>query len=129
MPEAGPEPDPERGDAAGAPAPRRAGYRAGVPFAWWGTLLLPFLGAFWFLYGAAKDRVNWKAAFATVLLFEIVVFPAEIFSVWRGHWVYNDARIWGPRLFNVPIEEPLLYYVFPALITITAFHAIRMRFE
>ena len=70
--------------------------------------------------------MNWKAAFATVVLFESVVFPAEAFSVSRGHWVYNDARIWGARIFNVPIEQPLLYYVFPALFVIASFHVIRM---
>ena len=110
-------------------ADRKPKYWAGPVFPWWATLLLPFLVVLWFLYKAAKDRVNWKAAFATVAVFELVVFPAEIFSVSRGHWVYNDAKIWGPKLFGVPIEEPLLYYIFPALIVITAFHAIRMRLE
>lgn len=114
------ESDPERAAPGGAPR-----YEAGKKFAWWGTLLLPFLLILLPLYRALREEVDLKAALATVLLFEVVVFPAEAFSVWRGHWVYNEARIWGPRLFGVPLEEPLLYYVFPALIVITSFHAIR----
>ena len=95
-------------------------------FPWWPTLLLPYLLVLYVLYKAVASDVHWKAAIATVALSEMVCFPAEAFSVSRGHWVYNDARIWGARFFNVPIEEPLLYYVFPALIVIMSFHFIRM---
>jgi len=95
-------------------------------FPWWATLALPFLIIFYFVYKSSIEEVHWKAAYATVILFELVVFPAEAFSVSRGHWVYNDARIWGARLIDVPIEQPLLYYLFPPLLIITSFHAIRM---
>ncbi|MFA6092252.1 MAG: lycopene cyclase domain-containing protein [Elusimicrobiota bacterium] len=92
----------------------------------WPNLLLPFLAVFMLLYRFAKEHVDWRAAFCVVGLFECVVFPAEIFSVHRGHWVYNEARIWGPRVFGVPIEEPLLYYLFCPLIIITVMQAIRL---
>lgn len=98
-------------------------------FPWWGTLLAPFLLALWALARDVGREVDWRAAFATVAVFELVVFPAEMISVGRGHWVYNEARIWGPKLLGVPIEEPLLYYVFPALIVIAGFHAIRKRLK
>ena len=111
------------------PLDRLLAYHRGKRFPWWATLLLPFLLLLAVLYRIVRERVNWKAAAATIGVFELVVFPAEVFSVWRGHWVYNDARIWGPKILNVPIEEPLLYYVFPPLIVITAFCAIRMLLE
>ena len=95
----------------------------------WALLIVPYL--LWLLGLCRKtmDRVNWPAAFATVAVFELVVGTSEIYSVSRGHWVYNDARLWGPKLFNVPIEEHLLYYVFPPLLVICGMHAIRMALE
>lgn len=104
-------------------------YKKARWFPAWPTLLLPFLVAFWFLYRAARHKVNWRAAFATVAVFELVCFPAEIFSVSRGHWIYNDARIWGPRWFHVPVEEMLLYYLFSPLIIITIMQAVRVALE
>lgn len=101
------------------------GFLAGSALAWWDILYLPFLAAFWWLYHAFRRRVSWRAAWLTVLVFEGVVFPAEVFSVHRGHWVYNEARILGPRLLGVPIEEPLLYYLFSPLIIVTVFEAWR----
>ena len=95
----------------------------------WALLLTPFLAVLWYLHRAVKDEVNWKAAFAAVAVFEVVLFPAEWYSVSRGHWVYNEARILGPKILGVPIEEPLLYYLFSPLIIITVMHAIRKFLE
>lgn len=100
-------------------------YWRGKKFPWWATLLVPFMAAALFLYRTVREEVDVRALLCTVLVFEAVVFPAEIFSVSRGHWVYNNAKIWGPKLFGVPIEEPLLYYIFPAIIVVTVFHALR----
>ena len=104
-------------------------YSNGVRWHAWALLLVPYL--VWLLSLARKTmhRVNWRAAFATVLVFELVVGTCEIYSVSRGHWVYNNAKLWGPKLFSVPIEEHLLYYMFPPLIVITFMQALRMRLE
>lgn len=75
------------------------------------------------LYKAARERVNWKAALAMVATFEAIMFCAEIFSVSRGHWVWNPNRTLGPTVFGVPIEEPLLYYWFPPLFIVMLMHA------
>src|SRR5688572_14324674 len=101
-------------------------YEKGTWFPWWAVLMVPFLTTLWLFVRIAGPRVNWKAAWATVLVFEAVVTPAEMFSVARGHWVYNKARILGPTLLNVPIEEHLLYYLFGPLVVITVHHAIGM---
>lgn len=95
----------------------------------WALLLLPYLLWLFRLCRGTMDRINWRAAFATVIVFEFVLGSAEVYSVSRGHWVYNEARIWGPKLLNVPIEEHLLYYLFPPLIVIAAMHDIRRRLE
>ncbi len=88
-------------------------------------LALPFVLIFIPLYRAARTEVHWKAVFATITVFEIVMFLSEHFSLSRGHWVWNEARILGPKIWGVPIEEPLLYYWFPVIFVITLLHAIR----
>lgn len=95
----------------------------------WAVLFLPFL--FWLLVllRRTNDRINWRAAYATIIAFELILGVTEIFSVSRGHWVYNESRIWGPKLFHVPIEEHLLYYFFSSLIVVSAFHALRLHLE
>lgn len=101
-------------------------YNVGEWWPAWSTLLAPFLAWLLILVRWFNDHIHWPAAFVTVAVFELVVFPAEIFSVQRGHWVYNDARILGYRLFHVPIEEPFLYYFFGPLVVIATMTAIRV---
>lgn len=84
-----------------------------APFA---LLLIP-------LYRAARERVNWKAALAMIATFEALMICAELFSVSRGHWIWNPNRVLGPMFFGVPIEEPLLYYWFPPLFVVILMHA------
>ncbi|MBI5744629.1 MAG: hypothetical protein HY952_08780 [Elusimicrobia bacterium] len=81
------------------------------------------------LYKAARERMNWKAALAMVATFEAIMICAELFSVSRGHWIWNPNRILGPAFFGVPIEEPLLYYWFPPLFVVILMHAFEGFFE
>ncbi|OVE77928.1 hypothetical protein BVX98_01635 [bacterium F11] len=99
---------------------------------WWpisALILIPFMLIFLPLYKAARNLVNWKAVFFTVVTFEVVMFLAEAFSISRGHWVWNESRIFGYKIWGVPIEEPLLYYWFPPVFIITLFHFIRKKIE
>jgi len=104
-------------------------YRRGK---WWpasAVLVVPFMLIFLPLYRAARDDVKWKAALATIVTFEIVMFAAEWFSISRGHWVWNDSRIFGYKIWGVPIEEPLIYYWFAPVFIITLMHAVRRGLE
>lgn len=94
---------------------------------WPATVLLvaPFFYVLASLYKSARHDVNWKAAITTIITFEAVMFPAEHFSIARGHWIWNDSRILGTKLWEVPVEEPLLYYWFPPLFVILLMHTIR----
>lgn len=94
-------------------------------FPWTVVLALPFVLLYYPLYKYAHKEVNWRAAIATIIGFELIMFPAEVFSVSRGHWIWNPNCILGPTIFNVPIEEPLLYYWYPVLFVITLMCAIR----
>lgn len=92
-------------------------------------LAAPFFLLILPLYKAARERVNWRAAAAMIATFEVLMFCAEAFSVSRGHWAWNPNRILGPTIFNVPIEEPLLYYWFPPLFIVLLMHALESFFE
>lgn len=104
-------------------------YNNGEWFPWWAVLFLPFLVWLYFLHRQTRHRINWKAASLAATVFWVVLAVTEVFSVSRGHWVYNEARIWGPRLFKVPIEEHLLYYPFGSLIVLSSFYSVRMALE
>ncbi|HRY29247.1 MAG TPA: hypothetical protein P5079_04325 [Elusimicrobiota bacterium] len=104
-------------------------YRRG---AWWpafSLLLLPFLFLFKPFYSVARKELNGRAALATILCFETFMLFAEHYSLKRGHWVYNEARIWGPKVFGVPLEEPLLYYWFPGLFVIVFMLFVKHKIE
>lgn len=85
-------------------------------------LALPFALLFIPLYKAARERVNWKAALAMIATFEALMICAELFSVSRGHWIWNPNRTLGVLFFGIPIEEPLLYYWFPPLFVVILMH-------
>ena len=93
-------------------------YRRGP---WWPAFLLlglPFIFVFKMVLPAVRGRVNWRAVAGTIVVFELFMLCAEHYDLKRGHWVYNQSRILGPTIFHIPIEEPLLYYWFPPLLTI-----------
>lgn len=99
-------------------------YRKGKWWPLWSLLLVPFLIILIPLYRAVREDINWKATWLTVLVFEAVLLPAEWYALTRGHWVYNEARIWGPKIFGIPIEEPLLYYFFSPIFLICLLHLV-----
>ena len=89
------------------------------------VILSPLMFLFVPLYKAARHSVNWSAAIALVVTFEVIMFFAEYFSVSRQHWIWNPDRIIGPTIFGgIPIEEPLLYYWFAPLFLVVLMHAI-----
>ncbi len=104
-------------------------YKKGTWWPLWALFMVPFLLVFKPLYSFVKKEVNWKAAWLTVLVFEAVMMAAEYYSLKRGHWVYNENRIFGPKVFGVPIEEPLLYYLFSPLILISLFHFFKKKLQ
>ncbi len=98
---------------------------------WPATVILavPFMLLLVPLYKAARERVNWKAALALIATFEVLMCCAELFSVSRGHWIWNPNRTLGVLFFGIPIEEPLLYYWFPPLFVVVLMHTFEGFFE
>ena len=104
-------------------------YREGAWYPAWALLLVPFIGLGLALCRVVGKAVDWKAALGAVMVFEAVVLPAESRCLRRGHWIYNESRILGPRVFGVPVEEPALYYLFSPLIIISIFHGFLKGFS
>jgi len=99
-------------------------YARGAKWPAWAVLAIPFLLAMLVLARFVKSRVAWTACWISVLVFELIMIPVEHNSILRGHWVYNENRILGPLFWGIPIEEPLIYYVFPPVFVIMAFEFI-----
>ncbi len=93
-------------------------YKKGV---WWPAtilLVLPFMLIIKPMYEAVKKKMNWKAMLATIAIFEVVMLLSEHYAIRCGLWVWNESRILGPKIGNIPIEEPFLYYWFGPFLTI-----------
>ena len=105
--------------ADGAPS-----YARGAKWPAWAVLVLPFLLQMLFLNRLVKSRVRWTACWLTVLVFEAVLLPVEHKAILNGLWVYNSNRILGPLFWGIPIEEPLIYYLFPPVLAIMLFEFI-----
>jgi lycopene cyclase domain-containing protein len=95
----------------------------------WALLALPFAFLMAWLLPLVRRRVRWTACWLTVLVFEAVLIPVEHNSLIRGHWVYNEHRILGPKLWGIPIEEPLIYYLLPPILVIMVFEFTVARLE
>lgn len=104
----------------GAPA-----YRRGAWFPAWALLALPFVLVMIWLWPLVRRRVRWAGCALAVMVFEVVMLPVEHQAILRGHWVYNDARILGPLVWGIPVEEPLLYYLLPPILVIMVFEWFR----
>jgi lycopene cyclase domain-containing protein len=56
---------------------------------------------------------NWK------YLFPAMIIPALLYIVWdiyftlKGVWSFNEAYITGIKLFNLPLEEVLFFFIVP----------------
>lgn len=99
-------------------------YARGKKWPAWALLAIPFVAVMIPLYQAAKREVHWRACVLAVLVFEAIMIPVEHNSIVRGHWVYNENRILGPLVWGIPIEEPLIYYLFPPIFVILVYECI-----
>ncbi len=101
-------------------------YSRGKKIPAWFLIGLPFLIAIWIaLYKHAVKNIHWKSAWMTVLLFEVTCLYVEHTALIRGFWVYNENKIFGPRIWDVPIEEVFVYYIWPIVMVVMVFTAFR----
>ncbi len=92
-------------------------------------LTVPFFFVLVPLYKAAKEELAWRGLLLTIFVFEIGMFFTERFSISREHWIYHDAKLLGPKIDGVPIEEPFIYYWLSPVVVILLFLAIRRHLE
>ena len=118
-------PEPKRDPGIVVKPGARPEYARGKKWPAWAILAIPFIIAMLVLYRLVKHRVRWIACSLTVLVFEAVMIVAEHNSIMRGHWVYNENRILGPRIWEIPIEEPFMYYLLPPILAIMLFELVR----
>jgi lycopene cyclase domain-containing protein len=56
---------------------------------------------------------NWKYLFPAILLPNIFYIVWDIYFTVKGIWSFNENYIIGIKLFNLPIEEILFFFVIP----------------
>lgn len=102
-------------------------YVRGARWPAWFILAIPFILLFIFVLSKTRKKINWTAAIGMLIISEIMLMIVEHISVQRGHWVYNENRIIGIRIWGVPIEEPLIYYWIPQLFVVATMLFVHTR--
>lgn len=94
-------------------------YRAGrkrLYLIWWVVGVLAQILA---CLPMAWKRLKWRALGWTSLGFVVLMFGAENLALYWGWWVWNEQLLWGPKVWLVPLEEFLLYFlVVPSVVSI-----------
>ncbi len=65
-------------------------------------------------FGYFFFRGSYKVVLATVLIFVLVAYPNELYSLYQGYWVYNNNKMLGVWVLWVPLEEWFMYTASPA---------------
>lgn len=65
-------------------------------------------------FGYFFFRGSYKAVLATTLVFLLVAYPNELYSLYQGYWVYNNNKMIGVWVLWVPLEEWFMYTASPA---------------
>ncbi|MCF7916380.1 MAG: lycopene cyclase domain-containing protein [Candidatus Omnitrophica bacterium] len=74
------------------------------------SLIVPLLLS---LYPPLKFYKNYKSLFLTIFFIFILFGGWDIWATYRGHWYFNSKYIWGPKIFNLPLEEVFFFIVIP----------------
>jgi len=107
-------------------------YIRGLRFPAWFAMAIPFMIFIIIFVEHSKElrrTISWKALACSIALFEFVLFPIEHLGVNQGFWIYNRARILGIEIWDIPIEEPLIYYLFPVIMVVFLWQLLFNRFE
>jgi lycopene cyclase domain-containing protein len=93
-------------------------YLRGVACPVWLLIAMPFLLAMIFLIRKVHKRFNLRATIAMVFFSETMLILWVHHAILNQNWVYNKARILGPLIWGIPIEEPLIYYWAPQVFVV-----------
>jgi len=95
----------------------------------WALVAIPFIPLTYFLHKQVKKAkvFSWPSFFIVLIIFWLTLSFVEYNSIQKGHWVYNENRILGPKVFNIPIEEYFIYYILGPLFAILLFHFIDLK--
>ena len=76
---------------------------------------LPILGELW-LNRRAGVKLRWSPLLCLLAVAYVTTAPWDSWAVRHGLWAFDPARIWGVRLFALPVEE-LLFFGLQTLFT------------
>ena len=80
-------------------------------------LTLLFVSTF-LLQNFFKVRIykDLKQVGLAVFIYLVVGVCWDTFAIWRGHWIFPDDKILGPKIGLMPIEEYLFILILPYFI-------------
>lgn len=93
-----------------------------VIFSIWAILALIFVPIAITLHTKIKKQYKEESAFAwspitlATAVFWLTLIFVEHHSIICGHWVFNEARLWGIYIWQIPVEEFVFYTIGPIFV-------------
>ena len=56
---------------------------------------------------------NWKFVFPAMIIPALLYIAWDVYFTEKGVWSFNDAYITGIKLYNLPLEEVLFFFIVP----------------
>ncbi|MBF0532639.1 MAG: lycopene cyclase domain-containing protein [Candidatus Omnitrophica bacterium] len=72
--------------------------------------VVPLLLSFW---PPLRFYQHGRALAATLGLILLIFGGWDVFAAYRGHWFFDPASVWPPRIINLPLEEVFFFIVIP----------------
>lgn len=67
-------------------------------------------------------QIHWRALLVSSAIFIAMMFAGESLALHYGWWVWNEHQLLGPKVFLIPIEEFLAYFIIiPFMVVIQTF--------
>jgi lycopene cyclase domain-containing protein len=74
------------------------------------TLFYPLLKSF---ENKVQFNKKWKYLFPAIIIEAIIFIAGDVWFVNKGIWWFNPQYITGIKIFNLPIEECLFFFIVP----------------
>jgi lycopene cyclase domain-containing protein len=90
----------------------------------WFLMSIPVAHATLRLYLLLRDKqaLSWPAFITTVIIFFAGLAYVEHAAILGEFWIYNYAVLWDIKVWQIPLEEYLVFYWLGPVFTIFLFH-------
>lgn len=95
----------------------------------WIVMGIPFTLLVFKMHKLIEHRrvLSYRSLGLTLGVFYLAMTFVEHLAILNQYWVYDYSRLWGPKLWEIPIEEFLLYYWLGPTFVAVLYHFLGFR--